>query len=815
MAEQLLNDDVVPNNVETISTTLSDTGATLITQPIPSMMQVVRPLPDQTPDKMLTRLMELDTFTWTVGASPTLTTPLQTYDPFVALANLPSLSDIIQWYQYIRSDLEVHVRLNTNQFYAGALMFSAIPGLPSAAVATMQQRSWLSHWIISAQKQDTLVIKLPWSWPTRFINVSDVLDSMSALIMWSVFADINASLYATVTAPQNITCTLFARFVNPVLMFPWDGATTARKVRQAAKASQAQRVRVVQQSGQVTAPTIRSKKGSRSVVHVSRNTSDPVQSTSGSALGSMSLPGSVMSPISEIGDIFDSVVSVAQPIMSLVQDFAGLLDKPEIDQPVTRVYPVTTANACQVDIPDQSLPLSLYRGSYLNVDATAIPGGRNWTVLDVASTPALGFAFTFTNTSPNNTTAMPFMAPGTPLYAMAMTHAYFRGSVRMHVKFFASSFISARVLFVLAPNTSTTSDVIANNLTRVVDVKGDTTIEWTIPWMYPVDFGQCYAGETSPTSLIDEIYTIQASILTDITTNDVSVAPQVDMRVWYAAGPDAQWSSPIAVPIKIAYSYPNAPSMIKEGQRRVLKERLARRRVAGAIEFPLAAPARAATRRDLLLQVGHFTLVPKSQASIQDAFKVTFQPFVMDCTQLTDSHHCTSETSTYVTDLLKRYQQTNPDTTTFTDLVTFPGTYSPSQGTLGYFFNRMFLFCRGGVRYKNTVPANTWMNASWGTPDLTIDSTWAGLPQGNATLQYIDQTSLEFSFSNPWIAQVPFTSGGGSQTGIFNPILNFGSWLPQGCVVRGTLGAYGNSQWSTAVRDDYLLGFLVAPDWTT
>lgn len=809
--EQKLNDDIVPDSIQTISTTLADTGASLSIQPIPSMMQAVSPLPDQTPDKMLSRLMELGTLTWSVGDPATVTGPPRwKLNPFTALSTLPVFEDILQWYLYMRSDVEISFRINTNQFYAGALMITSCPGdlvinSGTDAPAGIQTRSYLPTVVLSAQKQDTATIHLPWAWNQRFISITDV-QAMDPFIMWSVYVDILSPLVATVSSPLAVSVAVMARFMNPKLFLPFVFTSSGKASEKPARPKtilEPRRMAITktvhhQSSATTKKFAVPQKKGVRSVVHVAAPASDPLESTGDTVPTSTSLPGTVLSAIGDIPSAIGAVTNLVNPIMSVVDSFAGLLDKPEIVEHVTRVYQTPAANMCLADVPDQSLPLSLYKGSYLTVDPTAIPGGRHWTLLDIASTPTLGFQWTFNNpgSSPlRDTTVLPYLPPGTAVHTVCTTHTYWRGSVRMHVKFFCSSFISARILFVISPSASTlTTDTIANNLTRLVDVKGDTTTSFTMPFVWPWDY-----STFDPDNGIIPPYKIQASVFNDIVTNDVTVQPSIDMVVWYAAGPDFQWSGLTGDVDVIDYSYPNNPSSLARRIRDRKNRRIAKKSLSKALTSPDST----------------FHLVQK-QASIQEEFKVSFQPFIQDCEYLTDSHHVTSESTLYVTDILKRYQRFQPildPETGNTTIYDLPITYSPYQNTVGYFFTRFFLFSRGGMRYKFLDQDNQNYYTTWGSLNSgnggSIPSAWSGSPNGQAMYTFTTSDSIEFSITVPWIGNVPFMS---DKIAMGTSPLN----AAQGAsITASNLSPLTSGQWTTAVRDDYTLGYLIAPDWTT
>jgi hypothetical protein len=307
---------------------------------------------------------------------------------------------------------------------------------------------------------------------------------------------------------------------------------------------------------------------------------------------------------------------------------------------------------------------------------------------------------------------------------------------------------------VIAPTGTPVIDSVANNLSMVIDVKGETIKNVTLPFIWPTDMARF--GDIA-------LYKIQASVLQQIVTNDTTQTPLVTMIVFSAAGPDAQFSCPIT-PSPIDYVYP-ASSVVKVGKLEI-----------------------------------------KKHASIRKEFEATFEPILMDCSYLSDQRHVTSETSLYVTDLLKRYQTLGGAPPT-TNVWLLPGDYRPMANSIGYFLQSMFMFYRGGVKYKITNIAGEALAVTFDGVTLDPDS-WTGQGMGAATIWAAPTDDFEMSYAVPWMNVVPYSSQAlGDNTSYPSqptPIMAFAT---------GTLG-YADINILTAVRDDYQLGFLIPSYWT-
>jgi hypothetical protein len=655
-------------------------------------------------------------------------------------------------------------------------MFSACPGQVlsvdgSGSFPSIQARSWLTPQILSANQQDTIVMTLPWPLAQRFASLNEV--NVGHLRIWTVYIDILSPLVAAINAPANIDVMVFARFKNVHLYFPFQvsSLSNSQKVNPGKQEDRKEPQRTLRLPGHTDALRrmvkqsstgdikLSSYKAKRKVVRISKASQDPVsEAANPSTPGALSTLGTMTSAIGSVGDFVEEAATTLQPVLSLASDFLGFLDKPEIQDPVTRVYQTAEANMVQADRPDQALPLTLYQTSYLNIDHSVLPGGKNWTFADIALTPALMGQFKFTPTA--GTVTFPFIGNGTPLALCIGLHKWWRSSVRWQVKFFCSAFISARILFVLSPAGLAVADTIANNLSRVVDVKGDTTCTFTLPYFNEYDY---LPGGVNPNA--DSAYTITASVLNQIVTNDVTITPSIDMVIFSSAGPDCQFSGPVSDGFQMWYAYPNN----------------------------IVAPT---PRRRTPLRASDFDKMEK-QSNVQMDFKKEFEPFVMDCEYLTESHHTTSETSLYVTDVMKRYQLAV--TSSLGEVSgTLPSEYKPDPSTLGYFLSRCFLFARGGIKYKLVEQTAKTLSINWGPRA----SGWTGEPGGAACFVTKGLDAEEFSVAVPYMDQQPYIS----------------TVIPSFCLplVPITLHSGGqhfdNYQFYVAVRDDYQLGFLIPPD---
>jgi hypothetical protein len=757
LAEQTLNTEIQPNSFATINTTFSDTGTVTQTSE-PSFLKPYAPLPDQSPTDMLSRMVDVLPFNWAIADPVSLTVPKFNFDVFNILCSDPFLASVLNKFYYFRADVEIHFRLNTNSFYGGALMITTFPGEANTAIENfVQARSWRPKMVLSAQKQDTVIITMPWYQPERFLTVNDIL--IGGVVPWKVNVDILAPLVcSSPSAPDNVNVNVSLRFVNAKVVWPIHVASPRVPTYRAVDVPRP-RYRTEKFTGNAALQSGKSQGFMttkmknpgmpRTTALLSKTVGGPAQSAVSSVNSTArEVESTVSDGISTVLSPITGVIQGLQPLLGIGAELGGLLsmfDKPNIPDKVTRIVQTTGANMATCDVPDQSLPLTLYTPSYLSVDQRTVPEGGPWSLARVACTPALHCAYEFKNSQPS--AIVPFMALGTPFSVVAATHRFWRGSVRMRLMFFCPSFYSARVLLVFTPSAITSADIITNTLSRVVDIRGDTVEDFTLPYVNQTDFQKFGA----------DIGVLQVSLYTEIICNDTTVDPVINMVVFSAAGPDCQFYSPIPTQ-DVGYDYPN---LVTSDQ---------------------------PSRRRKPLHVAQF------QSDVDKAFTETMLPFVKDCQYMTDECFVAPETTSLVTDIMKRYT-TVPIYSTNTVGVLFRHGYFPAAGSCAATYARMFNYWRGGFRLKLAVQQAGFSQLN----SVYIDD-------GNSTKYNLGGTagfvtgSVEggMDVSVPWTEVVPFYD-----------INTYSTTLT--CVNNYTSPDTTN-YFYTAIGDDFVIGMLVPPD---
>lgn len=734
-APQELSTPVVGTELETIQNTTSDTGTLAVVEVVAPNLPFYRPLADQTPRLMLERLQDLVSYNWTTATVPSNTGPWQRLHVFSSMMALQPAATLIPLFAYFRADAEIHVRLNTNQFYQGALMITGNPYYRPASASTApvdtsyQARSWLKPMLLSASLQETVVLKLPWTMAQRMLAPSSLTTDHDE--PWTVFFDVIAQLRtSSPAAPTTIVVKVQCRWLNPDLILPLQ--TDAEP--QSERATRAKPSRLAR------------KKGTQVVISTGTSTKSPVEQAEAPPAPTTTAVGSTIVKSIHAGvDSIASLASALQPLLPYAGMMLGFLDKPEAPLDFTRIVDSGGINTSTADTADISLPLTLYKTSYLAIDHDGIPDGRPWTALDVATTPALYALWPFY--TGNTSVSIPYMQQGTPFCAMASQHALWRGSLRLQFRFYCTMFVSARFLITITPTTAATT--LSNNVSRLVDVKGDTVVNMTFPFIYPVDF----MVKDSSFEIIQP-YNIYVSVYNQIVTNDASSTPIIDMVVFGAGGPDSQFSYPTPG----SFRYPPNPTTRYDAER---------------------------------------------QSEIVSEFRGDFPPFVTGSSYMTDHHVNTSETTVFITDILKRYTWCNPIQVPGKDAFQLPVTFSPVEDTIQYFLANMFVFHKGGLRYKNFSFAPVVGDALFTTQPTGVappGDPW--FANGEAWFPSISDAQSNDA-TVPYVSQYPFIQ----YINLDHVPAMYG--VMYGINETETPGTYQTTV--TAYRDDVQLGYLYPP----
>jgi hypothetical protein len=591
---------------------------------------------------LLERMALIDVQQWALTDAPG---QLYLTDIDNALRNYPRNKAILQQFKFYRSDIEVTLRLNTNQFYFGALMATMWP--TNLTGDSLAERSVLDPTIISASCADSVVK----TWEYTFPDAWKRLDSNLDPVYFSI-DNLTPLAVAKTGMPDSITIQIWARFKNIILSYPTPSTIT------------------MQSDVAVAVP----KRPKKSHPAQEKHSVDTYQ-----AIRSRPITNAIAEVTGTIEDGFN-IISKYLPFF---------FDKPDCDLSQIPVINEASSDLFTTDGSDTNVSVTLYRGKYVDPALTRMPMTKNWSVADYSRIPGIiqdengGFYNTFTSTGD-----LYAYAPGsgitTPLAYCFDSSLLTRGSFKVCLQFFTSSFISARfaVEYRNSAYTTTYPTDYTDGISRIVNVKGDTTDSFVLPYLAPTWWVPTQDPQTE----------FRVTCISTIASSDSAADPVIYLVVWISGGDDIQFAMP-SVPVTWGTFVP--PADLTE------------------------------------------------QSAIGKIFERPFDPIVENLHSDLDTNYCTTEQLGPILDLVKRYSifvhsSTHPIHIPLFDAILLDripdatnnlvySEYYAFRRTLFGNWRSCFLFRSGGYRFRayehgvattrsttKIVPATGFLNDTFG-----------------------------------------------------------------------------------------------------
>jgi hypothetical protein len=511
-------------------------------------------------------------------------------DMLLALANEASNLAVLKQFNFIRGGIELTVRLNTNQFYYGALAATLIP--PGTGFR-LDERMMQSPTTISASSAESVIKEWKYSVPFEWLPLVNILAATGLSGQFPVvFAlDVLCPLTtSTASAPTTITVQVWARFIDLELSYPTAIEQTS-----------------ITSTNFIAGPTQR-------LANVEKQSKVMIPRPSGSKhpnLSSNSTEDSALVALDSLEHItLGDAISHLPGVSTLFNALSFLVDKPDKTEEQTVIVSDHNVDMWNIDTPDINTSTGLHRGRYSDPAVSRIPMSSNMTLSQFAQIPGIlsdgdlipNFVF-HTNGDTTGPLALINVHPDnssmkTPLDYAALNAIFYRGSLKVMLQFFTSSFISGRMvvqyhnysMFAATPESSEYD----STLSRVINVKGDTTDTFQLPFLHPYSWVN---SRSSPG--------ISVTLDSVIASTDTTATPNIYMIVWIAGGEDIQFAGP--------------------------------RRIQYNTEWSSAAPT------------------VEKQAMIHEMFKEKFSPIVENCRSDIDNAYATTEQIGSMSDLAKRY----------------------------------------------------------------------------------------------------------------------------------------------------------------
>lgn len=487
-------------DVSTVNHSMSNLG---------SMLQSPLNFEEYTVDQTLERTYQLATLSW--NEAQAFSSELATINFPKALFTQDFIAQRIKDYYYFKGTIRLSMRLSASKYVYGQLLVSANPfPLSTAHDTNIYRCSGLPHVILSASESSTVVFDIP------FVN------DKRALIIPNHGADEMARVKIRVLAPlrntdgttASATLTVFAQFLDVKLALPFSFTPESNSGKEA---------------------DLKSKMASISSKFES-HVSNPIK------IMRQKIDKQV-SPFLETAEKIGKVAGTIATVASLVG-----LNKP-----------VTTDRTSSITvIPDMDMMSGngishAIKAGYdvdNGVSTAPISGfdGDEMSLLNIVSTPMISGVFTLIN----GTEPLPicpagrqidFSGPFRITYVdwVASQFLYVSGSFKYKIYIAAGLFQAIRLVFYLCPDEFDSTEW-ENCYHKVVDVQGDTEVDFKLPYMNP------YVAES--TRITSQTPCVWVKILGWSTPNPSVPAP-ITLTVYKAGDKDMQFGCPLEKYVKL------------------------------------------------------------------------------------------------------------------------------------------------------------------------------------------------------------------------------------------------------------------------
>lgn len=663
-------------------------------------------LPDQTPAQMLQRLRLLKEYDWT----PTSPTIIECINLEEVMRTIPDFASTLAQFRYYRAGFKIMVKLNTNQFYFGALMLTHWPFKKTYGLYR-SNRAVLDPTIISAATQQSAEITIKYPFPQDWLATRPSLEGAGTgsapgqdyFLTIENLAPLRSSNNA---APSSIRIQVFGCYLDPEVCMNLPSDFAPALARPQSKMTFDKKVGETKVSSTFTPAKDADMKALNP-------TKEPSFSDIAPTISQVPILGSIIGSIYDVIKLGTRAASSALPTISALAPLAPLLlDKPDSVDEVVRNFGTPSADQFASDVASLAVPLKYSKRNYLSMESNPAIKMGHWTLASYAAIPGLGSFNVMTNI--NTTVIVPLFRSPTPLGYLQTKFRNTRGSYKIHIQFFTSAFISGRFALSLRPNGAPLGDF-DKYVSQIIDVKGDTSVDLTVPWV----------SNTMWRSTNDPPLDLHLTRITNLTNVASAVDPIIYALIWIAGGSDTQFSLAAA---QDEFSFWAPPAT-----------------------FPIDPPlprvdvkALQPTARELAS--GFAPHLAKPQSNLHTTFAKSFPPIIDGCSYVVDNARVQGDVPVSFNDLLKRYYTyTGEEIGAYIDS-------SPPWNSNIQIFTRPFLAIRGGYRVKGRDAEDTPFKSPILTSKRGEDYATYGLNLGVS----IPGDGGWHALSIPWMCELPF-----------------------------------------------------------
>jgi len=661
------------------------------------------------------RQYSIPSFSWS-GASAQ-NTILGTWKFPDLLLTFPHILDMIGDFRYFKASVKVQIRINGTINLAGAVACCYQPcrsTTDDAQYTDMFTACNNSVALISAQKNTTLEIELPWTAPIDSMDLTETFSNYSGIIGGITLFVLVPLTTTTSSATPTLMITASANFVDPQLMgYTQSGYTD------------------FEDDGFISEGKEAVEKSKSGII-------------SGTAMD-ISRVAARFVGVPMVGEYAAPVASVLKTASKWLSWFG--LDKPNDLRAITRTtgtFDDGWSFGKGLDLTNQLSfdPAAEVANNYDIYGCANYDSFQNYKLLPSLlstvgfnATANIGDIITSYPVNPMDckrygTTPGVITYVTTHLMNLAQYHTFWRGSIKFRIDIFCSAFVSFRLQFLWIPANTVASipDSVSGDLINmIVDVRGDTTVEFSIPYMKQKLWTRVNTpAEARLQTCPENNGRVYVRLFTPVSIIDPTGSSNIVLVCWKSGGEDFEVMRPRDPQQIISSNKLKQPVNLKEEASDDWED-------CGVSE---------STDNEPIVNV----------MDIRKSFLKTFQPIIPAQCIMKTGVSVGSEVNSW-SEWLHRYTYyTNGANSGFTNIWTDTGT------TVAFIrIKESFLFCRGSIRYKMVFPAGG-TSVSFQVCNYTpYENTLLGAPS-DQTMAAVGQ-SIEMAYERRgYSVTIPFYS---------------------------------------------------------
>lgn len=472
------------------------------------LTMIATPFPNPTPTALLTRAYQLPDISWTPAyAGSTILFP-------DVLLGFQTLANALYPFKYMRTGVKIVIRLNSTPYHQGALVVGWLPSINNSTVPNVAQLCACNSVILSASTQDSATIRIPYVNPAAWFQINPF--TANAVVARLYIQQLSTLITTSPGIPASVPITMFVSFDEPEVAGYYQPV-------------QAQSTRGTSRFGldQTKYPKPIDSKPNEEARDKKRDGLDARAIIRGVSAIVKKIPflNTILSPITFFVDLLD-------------------LDYPTSNEVAHPQIYAPTRGFSQLSGLSSAETISMYPNPTLSTENFGMETSR-MSVSALANRPMLYGNTQFYNPGDNWVTTV-FPTSFSPIYDYsgspvqssdylqfcAAPFSYWRGSIKFLLHFVSSAFYSAR--FQIYYSNGAVSSPNGDLLQTVIDVKGDTFTEFTVPYLFP-NYWQPLADNSYAPALV-------VRMITPIVGSSLPSTPTIYLNVFRAGGEDTQFS---------------------------------------------------------------------------------------------------------------------------------------------------------------------------------------------------------------------------------------------------------------------------------